>query len=298
MFQVPILLILWRRPKLFEKQLSILRKVKPRYLYIAVDGEREGEDYKEESKLIKQTKELIKEIDWDVQLFTLIREKNLGCGLAVSSAIDWFFENNEEGIIIEDDVIPEFGFFNFMESQLNKWRKNDRVFSIGASCLNKNVSDINLNFIYKSPFFRVWGWATYKNRWKFYKYSYNDKDLLLKVINNLKLTSKVKEEWIEKADWVVNKLDQINTWDYQWQFTIWLNNGYCISPNFWAIKNEGFGEFGLGTHTVHETPRMVELLSKKRLSSNMVYDLTPIQGLIIGFLNRFCSKCYKKDYVE
>ena len=53
-------------------------------------------------------------VDWDCEVKTLFRDKNLGCKYAVSSAIDWFFENEEMGIILEDDCLPSQSFFWYL----------------------------------------------------------------------------------------------------------------------------------------------------------------------------------------
>ncbi len=286
MFNTPILLILWRRPELFLKQLDLLKKVKPLKLYVAIDGFREGKEFAIERELIQKTKSYLSLIDWQVDTRTLIREKNLGCGLGVSEAITWFFDQEEEGIVLEDDVIPDLDFFYFMESQLDKWRDNKSIFSIGASCFNDSFAKLKFDIVYRSRFFRVWGWATYKDRWEKYQYDFKDKTELLNSIHKVKLSNIQNTEWLEKAEWCVNHLDAINTWDYQWQFTIWMNDGYCISPNFWLIDNLGFGENGAGIHTLHDIPKKVQRLSKIRMRKTRIINLFPLQY----FLDLFFSK--------
>jgi hypothetical protein len=34
---------------------------------------------------------------------------------------------------------------------------------------------------------------------------------------------------------------QLSTWDYQWVYTIWANNGLSINPSKNMISNIGFG---------------------------------------------------------
>ena len=50
---------------------------------------------------------MITNVDWDCDVKKLYRQKNLGCKIAMSNAITWFFENVEEGIILEDDCLKE-----------------------------------------------------------------------------------------------------------------------------------------------------------------------------------------------
>ena len=44
--------------------------------------------------------------------------------MAVSSAIGWFFEQEAEGIILEDDCLPAPAFFNFCDNLLEKYRND------------------------------------------------------------------------------------------------------------------------------------------------------------------------------
>jgi hypothetical protein len=50
------------------------------------------------------------EIDWPCQIERLYSDVNQGCRPGVSRAISWFFEQVEEGIILEDDCVPHPDF--------------------------------------------------------------------------------------------------------------------------------------------------------------------------------------------
>ena len=100
-FNIPILLIAWRRPEHLKKVIAVLRIIKPKSVYVAIDGIRNGDEFYLERQNIKSTKDIIfSEINWECELHTLIRENNMGCALGVSSAITWFFDNVEYGIIL------------------------------------------------------------------------------------------------------------------------------------------------------------------------------------------------------
>ena len=57
---------------------------------------------------------------------------------------------------------------------------------------------------------------------------------------------RTKNHWIEILNQV--KENKINTWDYQWVYSIWVNKGLVISPSVNMISNIGFGADA--THTV------------------------------------------------
>jgi hypothetical protein len=72
---------------------------------VAADGPRihvEGE-----IELCNKTRAVINNIDWDCDLKLLFRKENLGCGKGPSNAINWFFNYVENGIILEDNCLPQ-----------------------------------------------------------------------------------------------------------------------------------------------------------------------------------------------
>ena len=89
----------------------MIKKYQPTKLFLAVDAPRSSE----ETSLVQDCKSLTELIDWECDVFTKFPNKNLGCRLAVSQAITWFFENIEHGIILEDDCLPSIDFFYFCE---------------------------------------------------------------------------------------------------------------------------------------------------------------------------------------
>ena len=137
-FSTPILLIVWRRPKETLEVIDSLRKIKPKKLFISCDGPRLGN--KNEALKVKKTKEVCKEfINWDCEVKWQISDTNLGCKVGVVSAINWFFNNVQEGIILEDDNVAHPDFFLFCKNLLEKYRKDKRIWCISGSN-NQNIT--------------------------------------------------------------------------------------------------------------------------------------------------------------
>ena len=109
----PVLLIAWKRPKHLKKVIESLRLYRPSKIYFACDGPR---DELEEKIKVEKTRAIVdNEIDWPCKINKLIRDRNKGCKLAVSEAISWFFSENDDGIILEDDCVPNPFFYNYCE---------------------------------------------------------------------------------------------------------------------------------------------------------------------------------------
>src|SRR5262245_37089210 len=78
---------------------------------------------------------MLSQVDWPCEVKTLFRERNLGCRKRVSTAIDWFFEHEEEGIILEDDCLPSRCFFAYCSTLLERYRLDERIMCISGANL-------------------------------------------------------------------------------------------------------------------------------------------------------------------
>ena len=107
----PVLFLIFNRPETTAQVFAAIRQAKPPKLYISADGPRAGRPDEEER--CAQARSIATVVDWPCEVKTLVRDKNLGCKLGVSSGIDWFFQNETEGIILEDDVLPMPSFSPF-----------------------------------------------------------------------------------------------------------------------------------------------------------------------------------------
>ena len=116
----PILFLVFNRPATTQAVFEIIRQAKPPKLYISADGPRK--DRLGESEKCEKVRSIATDVDWDCEVKTLFREENLGCKQSVSSSIDWFFQHEPEGIILEDDILPLPCFFDFCDELLEKYR--------------------------------------------------------------------------------------------------------------------------------------------------------------------------------
>lgn len=130
-FDTPILFLIFNRIETTQKVFLKIKELKPKYLYIAADGPRISKP-EEKDSCQKVRNYILEQIDWNCNIKTLFREKNLGCGKAVSEAINWFFNNVEEGIILEDDCLPNNSFFYFCEKMLNFYKTENKIFMISG----------------------------------------------------------------------------------------------------------------------------------------------------------------------
>ena len=232
--KTPVLFLIFKRIDTTKQVFEQIRKAKPPELYIAADGPRENiEGEVEKCKAVREY--VLNSIDWDCKVKTLFREKNLGCGKAVSQAITWFFEQEEKGIILEDDILPSLSFFLFCEELLEKYKNDIRIWHIGGCNFQDGIIRGDGDY-YFSALNHIWGWASWADRWKHYDFELNNIDDDRFIENYWK--GFVLKYW-KKIFWKM-KNKEIDTWDYQWTFTIWFNNGLVILPNVNMITNIGW----------------------------------------------------------
>jgi len=256
-FDTPILLIAFNRPELTKQILHRIKEINPNELYVYLDGPRENNenDKARQEDIIN----IIREIGWnDCNLNVNNNDLNLGCGKGPETAITWFFDNVQEGIILEDDCLPDISFFSFCEETLSKYRTDTRVMHISGSYLFNEYHQEDS--YYFSIFPGSWGWATWKRSWNLF-----DRDMS-EFLNfkKLKLIKNIVDD-TEFASFLQNRFELIyenpdlDIWDYKWQFTVISNNGLALIPTTNLVKNIGFGENSTHTHTEHPLYKKIAL---------------------------------------
>jgi len=240
----PLVLFAYNRPHLTEKVLAKIIKVKPKKIFLIVDGPKKEDsvDY----ELCMKTRKVLGNINWDCEVHRIYSNINLGCNTRIISGLNLVFEEVEEAIILEDDTIPDATFFSFCEELLQLYRGNELIMMIAGhnplGFWNKN----NSSYFY-SNFGGVWGWATWKRAWSLFNDTYeewnkpNARKCVFDILQN-EIHSRHRISHCSKF------FDSKNgTWDYGWSFTRFLNSGLTIVPKTNLVSNIGFSNNA--THT-------------------------------------------------
>ena len=239
----PVLLLGFNRPDYMAAQIAALRPARPGRLYLAVDGPRA--DRSGDGALCRQVRECAALIDWPCEVKTLFRESNLGCKYGVSGAITWFFENEPEGIVLEDDCRPTVDFLRFATEMLARYRDDSRV---GAICGFNffNLQSDKMASYHFSRHMDVWGWASWRRVWKDY-----DVDVAGKIENVSELIAKTnatayfKKFYMALARAVSNGF---STWDVQFSLLFIQKNYLSVVPKVRLVANVGLAD-PRATHT-------------------------------------------------
>ena len=237
MYDIPILFVIFKRKDTALKSFESIKKVKPSKLYIAGDGPRNNQ---EEKSLVSETRQAILDVvDWNCEIHTLFQKNNLGCSMGVFTAINWLFDNEEKGIIIEDDCVMRDSFFPFVEEMLFKYEKDSRIGMIDAANYSQQI-EIPDSYGF-SRYKSTNGWATWRRAWKLMDLNMDWRNTKYRdsIIKNMGYKSKDIRYWKYRLN-AIDKKD-VSAWDWQWYFTMAAYNMLGIYPQYSLTTNIGFG---------------------------------------------------------
>jgi len=233
--KVPVLFLIYKNPRITKKVFDEISKYKPERLYIAADGPKKSSEVRECNSVRKITEK----VSWKCSIERLYRDRNLGCKVAVSEAISWFFSYEESGIILEYDCLPNESFFYFCEKMLKKYENDSRVMHISGSNFQNN--NIGNGSYYFSSIAGVWGWATWRNSWGLYDANVENADCFIKSKDFKKRLPNffARKYWSKKFLQVLDGKNK-SSWAIPWAYSIVKNKGVCVNSNFNLVSNIGF----------------------------------------------------------
>ncbi len=245
----PILIVSYNRSDLFDRLIKDLEQKHFSKLWVAIDGPKNKYDQEQQNNMLST-----------IENFKLARIKykrlqaNRGCRNGVLDAISWFFRHNTQGIIIEDDIRIDEGYMNAMCEMLSIYRDDLSIFSISSHfdpSIIKYKGEEKESRIVKSPLCRVWGWATWKNRWEIHSKSIINHQELDKISIFWKLPVSIRTKELALRIYAC-KSGHMKAWDYEWNLTHVKHKAYSLTPNNIYSINEGFREDA--THTKGTPP--------------------------------------------
>jgi hypothetical protein len=248
-----VLFIIFNRTDLSLATLAAIAVAQPKRLYISADGPRYNNP--DDAERCEQTrKAVLAAITWPCEVKTRFLDENMGCDSAVPSAIHWFFQHESQGIILEDDCLPDPSFFGFCETLLHRYQLDTRVMHIaGSYLLDSAWSPVDSSYYWtRHPL--IHGWATWKRAWEHFSMRYPH----LETFEMQRSIQDVIPYWLGQAyrmfHWrkLNNRLkhtQQAAGWDFAWCYTVITQNGLCANAGVNLIRNTGYGS----CHATHPT---------------------------------------------
>lgn len=239
----PIVLFTYNRPWHTQQTVEALQNnelAKDSELFIFSDGGKDEASWKK----VNEVREYLKTINSFKKVTLIFQEKNIGLADSIISGVTKIVNQYGKIIVLEDDIVTGQYFLKFMNDALNFYEKEEKVWHISGWNYPIEDKDTNETFLWRVM--NCWGWATWKDRWKYFEK------------NTTKLINSFNEDDIYKFNldgtndfWsqvIQNNKTKINTWAIYWYATIFKNNGLCLNPIKAMLKNIGFDS--QATHTV------------------------------------------------
>jgi hypothetical protein len=240
----PVIFIIFNQLDTTRQVFEAIRAAKPRKLLVIADGPRE--DRPGEVEKCAAVRTIVDEVDWDCEVHRNFSETNMGCRLRISSGITWAFELVDKAIILEHDCVPSASFFHYCADVLDRYESDERVMTVsGNNRLFGRTETADSYYFSRYPHY--WGWATWRRAWA----KYDPNMTHWPEIRDRRLFDQYFPTMIGRYFWestFQHVYDgKIDTWDYQWVYTIWANSGLCVAPARNLVRNIGFGADA--THT-------------------------------------------------
>jgi hypothetical protein len=234
-----VLVTAYNRVETTARVLDEIRRAGVSRLYFYVDGPGSAAH----AEACARVRELGDQMEDGADVLRLFPESNLGPRNGVASAISWFFEHEEEGIVLEHDCLPSADFFNFSAEMLARYRDDTRIMHVaGTAPYSVAAPGFDYYFI-RVPL--IWGWASWRRAWRQY-------DPQLQTLAQFRDSGTIAGEVNGRraqANWMhyfhAAAAGNLLTWDYPWTYAVMRNHGLCATPVSNMVSNIGFGEGSL-----------------------------------------------------
>ena len=263
-----------RRPNATKRVIKVLKKFRFKKIYIVCDSWRN----KFEKDNVLEVRKIVSKSFLNQKIIKLFYDKNVGMRNIAPVAFKKIFKTEDKIIVIEDDTLPNPSFFIYADKLLSKYKKTKKISMIsGVNFNTKMTKKLNEDYFFSKYSF-LWGWATWRDRWKIY-------DNSLKKWNYYKKSGRLKKDFPNIGEYRFWKKElnslyrnpKKGAWDFPLSFANYYYNRYSVVPKVNLVKNIGVSDDPTGrnpkktknlkTFTINK-----KLIHPKKIKRNLEYD--------------------------
>jgi hypothetical protein len=279
----PICLFVYSRPIKTKKTIKAIKNnflADKSDLFIFSDGPKD----KNSISKVKSVRSYLENINGFKSINIIKSPRNKGLADSIIYGVDKVINNYGKVIILEDDLVTQPNFLDFMNQALNFYKDENQIQSINGYSLKLKNSGIC--YFQVRPF--SWGWGTWIENWDLD--IFNKKLIKNKIKNNNNILQKFKASCGDDVSrMLIDSLsEKIDSWYIRWAFNHFINNNYSVYPNKSLIKNIGFDDSA--THCSTINPFNFELLDPNRRNFSFNHFKPPTKKITNKFLNYFTFK--------
>lgn len=234
---VPVVLVIYNRADTTSQVFAAIRRSRPRRLYVFGDAPREKPGDAERVAAARAATDLV---DWPCRVERRYAEANQGAGRAMAAACAAVFDGDEQAVFLEDDCVPQPGFFRFCAELLERYRHDERVGMISGSNPVEEW-DIERASYHFGHFETGWGWATWRRAWRTYDFEMRgwDSPETASLIRGALGDDEQARHCLAMAKAV--RMGRFDAWDVQFSHANLKAGRLAITPARNMVANIGFG---------------------------------------------------------
>lgn len=265
-FDVPVVLIIFRRKDTVLRIIDVLKRVRPSTVYLLSD---EGRNEEEKSQVAEARESIEKAIDWNCNVIKHYAQENLGVLRNIGIGAKWVFEREDRAIFLEDDNLPTESFFYYCRRMLDLYENDQRIMWVcGTNYLAPSQCEGYGYDIFFSQHMLPCGWASWSTKY------IKNYDAFLEGLNSSDLVDRFFSSYVDKRlaneqfyhvaqtkYYIENNLPRAS-WDYQMLFSVRSKGLYGVVPVMNQIRNIGvdaISEHGGSNLNLTMTSRFCEL---------------------------------------
>ena len=280
--KLPVLILAYNRFEKFNRCVNNLYKQGIKEIFVSIDGPLNFEDLRQQNMIFQFCKNNTLKLNLNINYL----EKNYGCRIGPLKGITWFFEKNQFGVVLEDDVIVSKKCMELFLKLLKKILKAQNIcqFLHFMNLLIKILSQFIL-----CPFgevgaglhglingISIWIFLSkIKNYslWQIYK-------LIPSELRSVEIANMIK----------LCHLNLFDAWDYEFNLSHIVNNYSSLTIG--GINNYVYGFDESATHTIDKESIGVDfnLFSERKIDENTIKKLSYKEASLL--LNK-CGFQYK-----
>jgi hypothetical protein len=201
-------------------------------------------------------------------IFIKFSKTNLGLYKNLTKGISYVLTKYNSVIVLEDDLVVDKNFLNFMINSLEKFKNKKNILQISGYSYPINYNSSDAYFLNLTS---CWGWATWSDRWwAFIKFS-KDKKLIRQVYNNIKYDCNKKSNFNINGSYNYLKMlkkqltSQFNSWGILFYLFSFHKNFLNLFPPSTLVENRGFDGSGSHKSTSNVFNKVVSKEKSKRI---------------------------------
>jgi len=240
--QAPIAVFAYRRPEHLRRTLDSLMQCRGfagSPVFVFCDGPKNDA----ERDVVQATRDVARAMLGDRADYRF-SDINRGLSVSVISGVEEVLKEHDRVIVVEDDLLLDDRFLNFMNEALDTYVGTESVFQVSGYMFAVPELRATSSAIFL-PFTVSWGWATWKRAWDRF-------DPVATGWETLKTDRRLRHRFnldgaYDYATMLIRQMAGLrDSWAVRWYWTVFKANGLVLFPPTSLVRNTGFD--GSGSH--------------------------------------------------